>query len=178
VADPVSAGRKPLPARIASPEDCVSKKKTKSTIKRSLFAVGVVAVIALVFWGSDQITMQGERTIYTANCDGRWEGLRCVGKMAAGDRYRYRASRSRHEVIYWIAGSPLQSGKYADCDVRNRGNWSCNATLGATPSITQQMINDQATHGSSGLTIPFHALPKWKWWLLHFGLRIFDEAAY
>ena len=53
-----------------------------------------------------------------------------------------------------------------------------NAELGASPSITQAMANDQATHGSPGLTVPFHALPKWKWWLLHFGLRMFDEAAY
>jgi len=152
---------------------------TKSTIKRLLLVVGVVAAVALVFWASDQITLQGERTIYTADCNGgKWEGLRCTGTMVAGDRYRYRASKVRHEVVFWIAGSPSQSGKYTDCDVRNRGNWSCNATLGAAPSITQQMINDQATHGSGGLTIPFHALPKWKWWLLHLGLRVFDEAAY
>jgi hypothetical protein len=152
---------------------------TKSTIKRLLLVVGIVAAVALVFWTSDQITLQGERTIYTANCNGgNWEGLRCTGTMVAGDRYRYRASKVRHEVVFWIAGSPSQSGKYTDCDVRNRGNWSCNATLGAAPSITQQMINDQATHGSAGLTIPFHALPKWKWWLLRLGLRVFDEAAY
>ena len=152
---------------------------TKSTITGLLFALGLVAVIGLIFWASDQITLQGERTIYTANCDGgRWEGLRCTGTMVAGDRYRYRASHSRHEVIYWKVGSPAPSGKYTDCDVRNRGNWSCNAELGASPSITQAMANDQATHGSPGLTVPFHALPKWKWWLLHFGLRMFDEAAY
>lgn len=151
----------------------------KSTISRSLFTLCLLVVVWLIFWCSDQITMQGERTIYTANCNGgSWEGLRCTGTMVAGDRYRYRASRARGEVVYWIAGSPQPSGKYTDCEVRNRGNWSCKATPGGAPSITQQMMHDQATHSEGPETIAFHAVPKWKWWLLRAGLRVFDEAAY
>jgi hypothetical protein len=148
-------------------------------IKRSLFAVAALALFAFLIWASDTITLQGERTIYTVNCEhGAWKDLRCTGKMVAGDRYRYRASTSRHEVIFWVAGLPKPSGRYTDCDVRNRGNWSCNATLDAAPSITREMTNDQATHGPAGLTISFHAVPKWKWWLLRVGLVTMNEAAY
>ena len=151
----------------------------KSTLNRSLFTLCILVVVGLIFWASDQITMQGERTIYTANCNGgNWDGLRCSGTMVAGDRYRYRASRARGEVVYWIAGSSQPSGKYSECEVRNRGNWSCKVAPGGPPSITQQMMNDQATHGANGDTIAFHAVPKWKWWLLRAGLRVFDEAAY
>lgn len=83
----------------------------------------MLVVLALLVWMSDAITLQGERTIYTVNCEhGDWEGSRCTGTMVASDRYRYRASKSRSEVIFWIGGSSLPSGRYTDCDVKNRGN--------------------------------------------------------
>ena len=151
----------------------------RSIIKQSLFSVTGVAVFGFFVWVSDQITLQGERTIYTVTCeDGLWDDLHCTGKMVAGARYRYRASQSRREVIFWVAGSATPSGKYTDCNVRDRGNWSCKPTLDTPPSITVEMMNDRATHGPATLTVPFHAVPKWKWWLLRAGIRVFDEAAY
>ena len=165
-----------LSAGLRTGRRAMSKRRA---IKDALFGVAAVLVLGLLVWASDTITLQGERTIYTVNCEhGVWKDLGCTGKMVAGDRYRYRASTSRHEVIFWVAGSPKPSGRYTDCDVRNRGNWSCNATLDAAPSITHQMANDRATHGPDGLTVAFHALPKWKWWLLNSGLVKIDEAAY
>ena len=74
---------------------------------RSLLFVFVVVIVALgVFiWASDRITLEGERTIYTVGCEhGDWNGLRCTGRLTPGDRYRFRASRSRNEIVYWIAG--------------------------------------------------------------------------
>jgi hypothetical protein len=148
-------------------------------IRRSLFALAVLALFGFLIWASDTITLQGERTIYTANCEhGAWKDLRCTGKMVAGDRYRYRASTSRNEVIFWVAGLPKPSGRYTDCEVRNRGNWSCNATHDDRPSITRQMTNDRATHGPAEPTVSFHAVPKWKWWLLRAGLATIHEAEY
>jgi hypothetical protein len=154
---------------------------TKGVRARPYFAVAAVVGISLAvaIWASDQITLEGERTIYTVRCDGGdWKGLRCAGRLAAGDRYRYRASRSRNEVIFWVAGSSTPSGKYTDCSVRNRGNWDCNATLGQPLSITLQMVDDRATHGPSGVTLPFHAVQKWKWWLLRAGWPGFRDAWY
>jgi hypothetical protein len=150
-----------------------------ATIKRLFFGFTGLAVFVLLVWASDKITLQGERTIYTVDCEGGvWDDLFCTGKMIAGDRYRYRASRSRHEVVFWVVGSSTPSGKYTDCNVRNRGNWSCNSTLADAPSITHEMANDRATYGAVGLTTPFHAVPKWKWWLLRAGAARFHEAEY
>ena len=160
--------------------DFLSSSMQKSTIKQALLLASLLIVFVLLVWSSDQITLQGERTIFTVACkDGAWDGVRCTGTLVAGDRYRYRASRSRQEVIFWVVGSNRPSGKYSDCVVKDRGNWSCNATLqSAPPSITQEMVNDRAMRGAGGLTVPFHAVPKWKWWLLREGIRIFHDAAY
>jgi hypothetical protein len=74
--------------------------------KRVLFGVFFFAGLGLLIWGSDRVTFQGERTIYTANCEPDvWQGMRCTGKLVAGPRYRYRSLKTRREVIFWIAGS-------------------------------------------------------------------------
>jgi len=150
-----------------------------ATIKQSLFGAAIAAALAVFFWATDQITLQGERTIYTVDCErGQWNDLRCTGTMVPSARYRYRASRSRNEVVFWVMGSSTPSGKYTDCEVRNRGNWSCKPTVDVAPSITSEMMSDRATHGPAVLTLPFHAVPKWKWWLLRTGIRAFNEATY
>ena len=82
------------------------------------------------------------------------------------------------KVIFWIAGSPEPSGKYTNCIVKDRGNWSCTASLEKGASITHEMENDRAVRDASGNTRPFHAIAKWKWWLMHVGLHVFHEASY
>lgn len=146
---------------------------------KMLLVAAALVLVGGVIWASDQITLEGERTIYTVKCDqGSWEGLRCGGRLVAGDRYRYRALKNRNEVIFWIVGSSTPSGKYTDCSIRNRGNWSCNAVAEQMPSITFEMLNERATHAPAGLAAPFHAISKWKWWIMHTGLSPFSEATY
>ena len=151
----------------------------RRVIKGALSGVAAAIILGLLIWASDTITLQGERTIYTVNCEGGvWNDMRCKGKMVAGARYRFRASKVRQEVIFWVAGSPRPSARYTDCDVENRGNWSCDATHDTTPSITHRMANDRAMHESAVTAVSFHAVPKWKWWLLRAGLLRTNEAAY
>jgi hypothetical protein len=140
-----------------------------------LSAAGVCAMI----WASDRITFQGERTVYTVQClDGAWDGLRCTGRMVAGDRHLFRASKNRQEVLYWITGSKTPSGKFADCRVRNRGDWSCNVAVNQPPTIAHEMAKDRPVNSVAGLDLPFRAVHKWKWWILHLGLPVFAEAEY
>jgi hypothetical protein len=147
-----------------------------------MFIRWVVPVLALcglgvMIWGSDRITLEGERTVYTVICkDGAWNDLRCTGHLAPGDRHRFRASRSRNEVIYWIAGSTAPSGKYSDCQVKNRDNWTCNVTTGQPAAIAYEFSNGRPTPSRTGLTAPFHAVAKWKWWLLDAGVLWIHDA--
>jgi hypothetical protein len=81
-------------------------------------------------------------------------------------------------VAYWIAGSTAPSGQYTDCKVQDRGNWSCIPTVNQARTITLAMAHDRATHGPEPMTVPFHAIPKWKWWVLRMGFSPFAEASY
>ena len=147
-----------------------------SGIARSLVAVVLIAVAAAFVWGSDRITLQGERTIYTVACDhGTWNGNACSGKLAPDKRYAFRASPTRREVIYWVRGSDAPSGKYTDCKVVDRDNWTCKPAAGGTPTtIALEMAGGRPTRADASLVVPFHSVPKWKWWLLDTG--VFHEA--
>ncbi len=141
-----------------------------------MFAIGLF--VAMI-WVSDKVTLQGERTVYAVECaDGGWSDLRCTGKLKAGPQYRFRASKTRQEVVFWTAGSSDPSGKYTDCRVKDRGNWSCNIGADQPPSITQEMLDDRPVRGGGGPTLPFHAVPKWKWYALNIGIPWFSEAGY
>ena len=109
-----------------------------------------------------------------ARCLG--QDIKCTGTLVAGDRYRYLSLKARHEVIFWVAGSAEPSGKFTDCTVENRGNWSCKANVDSAKSITHEMVNDKAKPDPIGLTRPFHAVPKWEWWLLRVGFPGFSDA--
>ena len=143
-------------------------------------AIGLVVIaVAVVVWASDKISLQGERTIHTVQClDGNWEGWRCTGVMVASDRYRFRASRIRQEVIFWIAGSKQPSGKYTDCVVMDRDNWKCNATPDQPAAITDTLVNGRPESSGAGLASPIHAVRKWKWWVLFGGIHAFSTADY
>ncbi|MEO8675035.1 MAG: hypothetical protein ABI569_05615 [Casimicrobiaceae bacterium] len=153
-------------------------KRRGSRLIKTLSAVVVVALVAALLWGSDRITLQGERTVYTVGCDhGTWSGNLCSGKLVPDKRYAFRASPSRHEVIYWVRGTGAPSDKYADCEVTDRDNWSCKPKAGTAPTtIAYEMIKGKPTRVDSSLVLPFHSVPKWKWWLMDAGLRIFSEA--
>lgn len=139
----------------------------------------VVAAIVTVLWASDKITYEGERTIYTVRCErGGWEGLLCRGTMVAGDRYRFRASVSKQEVLYWVVGSAEPSGKYPQCKVKDRGNWTCADNVGQPPTITREMVNGRPKRETDGPYVPFRAVPKWVWWVLDAGIHVYRKAGY
>lgn len=146
-------------------------------ILKSLFGIVLIALLAVVLWGSDRITLQGERTIFTVNCDrGSWQGNRCTGDLAPGSQYAFRASHARNEVLYWVRGSNAPSGKFSDCMVKDRDNWTCNVHIDQQPALTFEMSKGKPTRGLLGLGMPFHSVPKWKWWALSLGIHSFSIA--
>jgi hypothetical protein len=146
-------------------------------IKALICVFLVLGGLGVVIWASDQITLQGERTIYTVDCEqGEWDGLRCKGRLVAGDMHRFRVSRSRNEVVFWIAGSNAPSGKYGDCQVVDRDNWVCKIGPAEHPAIVRELSYGRPTAAGSESSVPFHAVAKWKWWALHAGLPGFGSA--
>jgi hypothetical protein len=143
-------------------------------VRPLLYLLVILGALGVFIWSSDRITLEGERTVYTVNCEqGEWDGLRCTGRLTAGDRHRFRSSRSRHEVAYWIAGSAAPSGKYSDCDL-----WSCKVQAGERPSITHEMSDGRPVPRAAGVDLPFHAVTKWKWWALRIGVPWLRRADY
>jgi hypothetical protein len=144
---------------------------------RITIALVVAFVLGALTWASDKISVEGERTIYTVQCQGgTWEGPRCTGTLVAGDLHRFRASKSRHEVLYWVAGSTAPSGKYSDCKVVDRGNWKCNAGAAQPPTITHEMEHGRPVSVAGGSHLPFHAVRKLEWWLLRAGIHVTNVA--
>jgi hypothetical protein len=144
-----------------------------------IYLLVIVGALGVFIWSSDRITLEGQRTIYTVTCEhGDWDGLRCSGRLAAGDRYRFRSSRSRNEVAYWIAGSAAPSGKYTDCNVTDRDFWSCKPQAGEPPSITHELSDGRPVQRVAGVDLPFHAVTKWKWWVLRMGIPGLRKADY
>jgi len=137
----------------------------------------VLVVLGIAIWASDKISFQGERTVYSVRCEqGVWEGWRCTGRLVVGDRYRFRASRSRQEVIYWIVGSSQASGKYTNCEVADRGNWTCRDATSPPLTLTRQMVKGHPIYEQGGSPLPIHAVSKWQWWLLNLGIQITRNA--
>ena len=121
----------------------------------------------ILIWASDRITLQGERTIFTVKCQGgEWINGRCTGTLVPGDRYAFRASVRRQEVLYWIRGAKSPYGKYSDCQVKDRDNWKCTVPAGPDSTKIEAMIAGQPTSGCAGLPAPLHRVAKWRWWLM------------
>ena len=152
--------------------------KKRNLLSRILTGVFILSVVVVLVWTSDRVTLQGERTIYTVDCTGgTWNGERCTGRLAAGARHAFRASARRNEVVYWIKGSDAPSGKYTDCTVQNRDNWTCNVRVGQPSAATYELRDGRPTKGSLGLTMDFHDVPKWKWWAINGGLGFAFSSA-
>ena len=131
----------------------------------------IVAVMAGVFlWGIDFLTLQGEWTVYTVECQqGTWTNGLCTGKLAASDRYRFRALRVHEEVLFWIVGSKEPTGRLAPCEIESRANWICKANADSPRSITLTMSKGRPVADPAANTRPFHAVSKFKWMLLKYG---------
>ena len=144
-----------------------------------MFVSAVIAVFAMTLWVNDFITLQGERTVYTAACQqGAWIGERCTGKLVAGERYRFRALKAHNEVFFWIAGDRTQpSGRFTECVIVDGRNWSCKANADAPRSIALALSRGRPVIDPTAKTRPFHAVSKLRWELLDHGISIGDTAA-
>jgi hypothetical protein len=144
--------------------------------------VGVIVIaLGIALWGSDKITYEGERTIYSVRCEqGNWEGLACKGRMVAGERYRFRASVSKQEVLYWIVGSSQALRQVQS--LRGQGSRQLGVRgqhgAGQPATITRSMSNGRPKREEGYHSIPFRAVPKWVWWVLDSGLHVYSKAGY
>ena len=142
-----------------------------------LFLLSVFAVLSVLIWADDAITLQGERTVYTVTCrQGAWQTQHCTGRLGAADRYRFKALKARREVLFWTLGVAEPSGRFTDCAIQDGRNWSCSPTADASRTITRAMVHGQPIAGAGGPTLPLHAVPKWKWWLLRWGVYVGSDA--
>jgi len=143
-----------------------------------LAVVAILGLAVAMAWASDAITLQGERTVYTVDCvQGQWQGAICSGVLAAGKRYRFRALRAHNEVMFWTVGaSDEPSGKFSGCRVVDGRNWICPPSGDAALTITLQMERGAPVPGVSGKTRPYHAVTKWRWWLLRWGIPTGSSA--
>jgi hypothetical protein len=161
----------------AVPDEHNKEVRRGWTATRIALALAVVALGSALLWTTDRITLQGERTIYAVDCaDGAWSGSACTGRLVAGPRYAFRASAARREVLYWVRGSGAPSGKLTDCTVTDRDNWSCAAVDVKPATIAFEMVKGRPTRSGNALTLPFHSVPKWRWWLIKAGFGGFHEA--
>ena len=132
--------------------------------------IALFVALGFAAWASDFVTMQGERTVYTVDCDGgSWQGDRCSGKVKAGTRYRYRALKPHNEVIFWTVGTSEPSGKFEDCRIQDGRNWVCKVCADASRSITLEMAQGKPVVTADAATRPFRAVSKWRWLLLRRG---------
>ena len=146
-------------------------------IKGLIWVILILGGLGYVIWASDQITLQGERTIYTVRCEqGVWDGLRCSGRLTAGELHRFLVSRNRNEVVFWISGSTTPSGKYTDCKVTDRDNWSCKVVGGEQRAIVRELAYGRPTLSAGETPRPFYAVAKWKWWAVQMGVPGFATA--
>ena len=65
-----------------------------------------------------------------------------------------------------------------DCErlISDGKNWLCQSSGDAAQTITLQMTYGRPAPNPDGPTKPFHALPKWRWWLLRLGLSFNRDA--
>lgn len=142
-----------------------------------ILVIVFLALFGVWIWSTEAITLQGERTVYTVDCQhGDWRGRRCTGELAAGDRYRFRALKSHREVLFWRLGIAEASSKMENCDIGDGRNWVCTPRAGDSPSITLEMRHGQPLADLSGRTRSFHAVEKWRWWLLRWGVGAGSDA--
>jgi hypothetical protein len=142
-----------------------------------LVALAVVAMLIVFIWASDAITLQGERTIYTAECQaGEWQGAHCTGRLVVGPRYRFRALMAHSEVLFWTVGASGPSHKFSDCTITDGRNWTCRPNADAGQTVTLHMSRGRPAPAAGDPTRAYHAVSKVHWWLLSQGLSPDSDA--
>ena len=141
-----------------------------------VFVTGL-SILVFFIWTTDQITLQGERTVYTVECSGgTWDGNRCSGELVAGPRFRYRALKGHGEVLFWVLGVAEPSAKLTACTVRDGRNWACPPSPDAPRSITLAISQGDPVRNAAWPTRPFHAVSKVTWMLLRLGVKLTNSA--
>ena len=51
-------------------------------------------------------------------------------------------------------------------------------SAGQSPTITHEMMNGRLKRDADLHGVPFHAVPKWVWWVLDSGLHLYNKAGY
>ena len=138
-------------------------------MRTSLIWIAVLAALGLLGWMSDFVTLQGERTIYTADCrGGSWNGTSCSGVVVAGKRFRFRALQIHREVLFWTVAAPQEaSGKFSDCEIIDGRNWVCKNAVLNGQTITREMAHGKPVPDQSGQATAYHQVAKWYWLLLN-----------
>jgi hypothetical protein len=150
-----------------------------NNFRLSLLFVLAFLLLGVWAWFTDFVTIQGETTVYTADCaNGEWKGDLCTGRLVPGERYRFRALTRRREVLFWKLGRDEPSGRFLQCQIESGRSWACAATPEAKRTITLSVVRGRATHDPSGATQPFHGVAKWRWLLLHWGVGMGQQADY
>ena len=142
-----------------------------------VFLVFLVLLVMFLIWATDAITLEGERTVYTLRCNnGEWKDRQCTGPVTAGDRYRFRALKTKHEVVFWTVGSSMPSDKYTGCTVMNRDHWSCTTFPTEKTAPPYEMVGGQLRSPGAPTAPSLHTVHKWRWWLLHMGIPLRGRA--
>jgi hypothetical protein len=137
----------------------------------------VLAMLAAFLWTTDKITLEGQRTVYSVDCrGGSWQGAHCSGRLVAADRFRFRALKAHREVFFWTVGASAPSGKFTDCDIKDGRNWTCRPNADAKLTIALEMKAGEPVADTSGRVRPFHAIAKWRWYLLRAGVPVGSDA--
>ena len=131
-------------------------------------------------WASDIVSLQGERTVYTAACqNGTWTGSVCSGKLVAAERFRFRALKAHNEVIFWnvgVASDP--TGKFTQCVIADGRNWVCQPNADGPKAIALAMHHGRPVQDPTGKARQVHPVSKWAWTLLNAGLPVSESAPY
>jgi hypothetical protein len=160
-------------------DDIPTDARAARRVRIKAWGAAALAVLlaAALLWSGDTVTLQGERTIYTARCvGGDWSGIVCKGRITAGERYRFRALKPHREVVFWTAGATAPSGKFTNCSITDGRNWKCPPNAEAASTITLQMLHGRAVADPSARTLSFHPVAKWRWWMMRLGLSLGSSA--
>ncbi len=142
-----------------------------SSVRAWLFASAVLVLFIGFIWASDRITLKGQRTVYTVECDhGTWNGSHCSGKLKPGARHRFSALKARGEVVFWVAGASEPPGRLTGCTIDDGRDWVCPPGTDASRTITLHMSNGRPVPNPNGPSLPLHSVEKWRWWLLRCGI--------
>ena len=137
----------------------------------------------IAFWGglmfcawnwSDRFPFRDEFTVYLGFCPKERVGGVCPVAEEAANPTTYKVLVDQQAVVYWVGdGAP---SKLEHCAVRDSRNWSCQIGDGKEADIRRQLADGEYGEVvfNSTLARPpaiFYQVPKWKWWMLHVGMK-------